>query len=102
MTPHKHAEVIKAWADGAEIQWKSPGDLWVSLPENSSPAWSTNFEYRVKPQPKKCIPYKRYLIESFGNIIVCYMDKNNIWRPEHGLNFLKWIDTEWQEHEYDA
>ena len=26
MKPHKHAEIIKAWADGAEIEWKFKRD----------------------------------------------------------------------------
>ena len=46
--PHKHAEVIKAWADGAEIQALS-GKFWLSTP---SPQWSEDKEYRIKPEPK--------------------------------------------------
>ena len=31
MKPHKHAELIKAWADGAEIEYKSKVDgVWCS------------------------------------------------------------------------
>ncbi len=49
---HKHAEVIKAWADGAEIQHRPlcGGPWFDSHPE---PKWLTNYEYRVKPQPKQ-------------------------------------------------
>lgn len=48
--PHKHAEVIKAWADGAEIEYRDlPDPQWYDAP---CPNWYTNFEYRVKPQPK--------------------------------------------------
>lgn len=46
-TPHKHAEVIKAWADGADIQVKlSPGHRWDSA---GTPTWKEDYEYRVKP-----------------------------------------------------
>ena len=33
-TPHEHAELIKAWADGAEIEYQSPnsGDWYVCTP----------------------------------------------------------------------
>jgi hypothetical protein len=47
-TPHKHAAVIKAWADGQDIQVNLNG--WVDA---LCPTWYTNYEYRVKPGPKK-------------------------------------------------
>lgn len=48
-TPHKHAELIKKWADGAIIQYKDwPSGEWVTCDENR-PAWIENAEYRVKP-----------------------------------------------------
>jgi hypothetical protein len=47
--PHKHAEVIKAWADGAEIQYRAEGCTgnWM---DNTDPLWNLSFEYRVKPR----------------------------------------------------
>jgi hypothetical protein len=46
-TPHKHAEAIKAWADGATIQSRRPSeDTWVTV---SNPAWHIDYEYREKP-----------------------------------------------------
>lgn len=42
--PHKHAEVIKAWADGATIQLKRSIGDWVDVPE---PEWVEHLEYRV-------------------------------------------------------
>ena len=49
MKPHKHAETIKAWADGAEIEWREQGDVdWKRSP--GRPAWSEWYEYRVKPK----------------------------------------------------
>ena len=48
--PHKHAELIKAWADGAEIEYKSHVDgSWRNL---TSGQWLDNYEYRLKPIPK--------------------------------------------------
>jgi len=51
MKPHKHAELIKAWADGREIQYRSfhPWDTqWQK--EYGEPDWnSREFEYRIKP-----------------------------------------------------
>ena len=50
MKPHKHAELIKAWADGAEIEaFDSCTDQWIRA---SSPSWQNQIEYRIKPEPK--------------------------------------------------
>jgi hypothetical protein len=49
MKPHKHAELIKAWADGAEIQYKLNG-VWYDGFHDMS--WLDNYEYRIKPEPK--------------------------------------------------
>ena len=53
MKPHKHAELIKAWADGAEIQYKytDDDDEWVDAP-HSILCWSDTYEYRIKPETK--------------------------------------------------
>jgi len=47
-TPHKHAELIKAWADGAEIECRSPITDWGYC----APEWDVRCEYRIKPEPK--------------------------------------------------
>lgn len=50
--PHKWANEIKAWADGAEIEYKySPAvAVWTI---NYSPSWNEDYFYRIKPQPKE-------------------------------------------------
>lgn len=46
-TPHKHAELIKAWADGAEIQYKAMDGLsWI---DTERPGWCERDTYRIKP-----------------------------------------------------
>ena len=49
MKPHKHAELIKAWADGATIEGKWSGRFWEV---EKNPAWDVDVEYRIKPEPK--------------------------------------------------
>ena len=50
MKPHIHAELIHAWADGAEIEYKPMfGGDWLAV---AGPAWSEVSEYRIKPEPK--------------------------------------------------
>ena len=49
--PHKHSELIKLWADGAEIQVFHPNlDTWEDCTYN--PSWNVNIKYRIKPEPK--------------------------------------------------
>lgn len=45
---HKHCELIKQWADGAEIQVfnLSTGE-WEDI--QCTPSWGTHIEYRIKP-----------------------------------------------------
>jgi hypothetical protein len=61
MKPHKHAELIKAWADGAQIQlrWKIDNANW----EDCDPAWTDLCEYRIKPEPKPDV-VKHFFVES--------------------------------------
>ena len=49
-TPHKHAELIKAWADGAtiEIRWAKHND-WQVI---KNPHWDSTWQFRIKPEPK--------------------------------------------------
>jgi len=51
MTPHKHAAIIKAWADGAQVQSRlidDPDSFWID--SNHTPFWdSQTLEYRIKP-----------------------------------------------------
>jgi hypothetical protein len=48
-----HCEAIKAWADGARIQWREGGAWYDCI---HVPEWSINREYRVKPEPVKQYP----------------------------------------------
>ena len=55
MTKHKWHKEIKAWADGAEIQYKdviNEDSDWVDCSDND-PMWCEESEYRIKPQPKE-------------------------------------------------
>ena len=57
---HKHAELIKKWADGNEIEIKTQNG-WSYCP---NPDWSEIGEYRIKPEEKNdfavsaCVKFK--------------------------------------------
>jgi len=53
-TPHKHAAIIKAWADGEEIEFLTSKGVWCFV--GSCPAWCYD-EYRIKPKFEKRYKY---------------------------------------------
>ena len=75
-TPHKHAELIKAWADGAEIEMRFSSS-WASLPK---PRWDSEVaEYRIKPEPKPdVIQYYQALEKRIGQPMIETFGKNNL------------------------
>ena len=60
MKPHKHAELIKAWADGAEIECKwGFDDDWEDC---EIPDWECDeFEFRIKPEQKPDVVVAEHL-----------------------------------------
>jgi len=53
--PYKYADVIKAWADGKEIQYKPPGFDWQDFDYDALKSTfpvhfkHPNLEWRIKP-----------------------------------------------------
>lgn len=47
MTKHKHAELIKAWADGAQIEYKCTNLSAGTWCLAKSPTWNEGTEYRI-------------------------------------------------------
>lgn len=87
--PHVHAECIKAWADGAIIQWEyNPGD-WRDL-QGNTPTWGFNNKYRIKPEPKPDVV-------AFSVVHNVYYDENTVYvsnafkKNEHPKSNLKLI-----------
>lgn len=49
-TPHKHAELIKAWADGEKIQVHDKlNKVWR---DSLTPIWDSSLKYRIQQEPK--------------------------------------------------
>lgn len=55
-TPHKHKDLIIAWANGAEIEYFSDYTETWSLMEQ--PSWHLECTYRIKPKPVQARIYK--------------------------------------------
>jgi hypothetical protein len=61
LTPHIHSEVIKAWASGEIVQFKTDiGRPWYDLTQNDTPGFHKEYEYRIKPEPKEDSVYYMY------------------------------------------
>lgn len=88
--PHKHCELIKAWADGATIEFFHPETLkWVV---DHMPTWSLIVIYRIKPEPKKT--YVRLWMNSRGLISSLHTkDKSKLSDIDY-----KWV-SDWVEVE---
>lgn len=92
---HKHADVIIAWANGAEIECRGqPSRGWITA---TNPCWSEEYEYRIKPPAKK---YRVALFESDTSVYYTSTadtpEDANFY--EKGRGFVRWL-TDWVEYE---
>lgn len=94
-TPHIHAEIIKAWADGKQIQWQDSVGTWRNVNEQH-PIWCTDTAYRVKPETI------RYRVALFKDVDEGWTDSANSQetavRCTSSRFFVRWL-TDWIEVE---
>ena len=88
---HKHADLIHAWADGAEIQLYSQEEgKWVG---DKNPLWAEFTQYRLKPKEKK--PVVRWLWADENNVI------SKVLFDEKEAHLYGWfIKLEWSRTEF--
>ncbi len=61
-TPQKHAVVIHAWAEGAQIEvFDNQYGKWINY---FNPSFLSGLEYRIKPEPEPDVVEWRYLARS--------------------------------------
>lgn len=90
---HTHADLIHAWADGAQVQiWDL--DHWK---DEAFPVWFHGAKYRIKP---KTVKYRIYLSADTSNNYRIYVaDTPEIAeRFEQSIHFVRWL-TDWIEVE---
>ena len=88
--PHKHAEVIKAWADGRTVQERvmrnGEWQKWKDV-ESPNPTWweDSCYQFRIKPKPDVTVytHTQRRGIYSAEIYITC--DKN--WNVDNSPSF---------------
>lgn len=82
--PHKHAELIKAWADGAELQERNYAGKWVDIGVSGAAiCWSLKSDYRIKPKG----PIVRYAHASYTDYDAC--------STKESLHNLEGTKTHW-------
>lgn len=79
--PHKHAEIIKAWADGAEVEFRAHFvERWQDA---SYPTWHSHYEYRVKVKVKEEVLITRVTLHNTrvtlhkGSLTYPYLSTNS-------------------------
>jgi hypothetical protein len=85
--PHKHAEFIKAWADGAEIEFRH--DEYHAWKKADSPSWNLYTQYRVKPEP--VVKYHGIMQGTDG-----YEDMNHNTGYHAELSHVRYPDNKWK------
>jgi hypothetical protein len=104
MTPVRNAEVLKAWADGAAIQWRHadfqiapPWQDYVNYSHDSPNVADTRYDWRIKPTTLR---YRNYLYDLNGtkhpNVIT--EAAYSALRIDGNQSFVRWLDG-WQEVE---
>ena len=92
--PHKWHKEIKAWADGAIIQWYDEHTkVWKDC-DNNSPIWHILLKYRIKPESKQIKGYVNiYLYDgkypSYGRVV--YESKG--YAEEQGVKSIAYLKT---------
>lgn len=95
MKPHVHAAVIKAWADGAQVQCRTPGGTeWIDI-VGPCVAWADNVKFRVKPAPVTLM-YRVALMKNLLGFFTTTVDSMEEAAEIFGdSEFVKWAG-EWE------
>ena len=96
MKPHVHAKLIKAWADGAEIQVKNDDGVW----RDAEPLWCDYKEYRIKPAEKVARwLWARKDVQGTWIITGCYLTEDEF-RHSHP-DYPEYKKLDWSREEFD-
>lgn len=69
---HKHADLIHAWAEGAEIERRSPLGAWFSVMDCDAITWDAGCEYRIKPEKKPDVVKHGFIeLSASGRYVNC-------------------------------
>jgi hypothetical protein len=102
-TPHEHAEILRAIADGKEVEWFDfRNNEWFPLAYNGrNPITFEHLEWRIKPE-KKMLRYRVALLKNDKAEKSRAFAFSDSWARyiEQDISFVKWIH-DWQEVEVE-
>ena len=99
MTRHKWADLIHAWAEGAEIQ-KFCGDGWYN--DSDTPEWFEDCEYRIKPRAVKMEGWVNIYRLPGGELpstVCCVHPTEEAAKTFAGIGTVARVRVEWEEEE---
>ena len=96
---HKHADVVIAWAEGKAVQvWDDGAKCWCDVVK-SIPFFDKDWEYRIKPPPKKYrVALFRLSSEAASTYTACTDIQEEADSYEQHSGFVRWL-TDWIEYE---
>jgi len=68
---HKHADLIHAWCEGAEIEYSYDGYEWGLI---TKPGWDEDYGYRIKPESKPDVVRYGHTDQRGGQYFYCSPD----------------------------
>ena len=95
--PHKHKDVIIAWANGAEVEFRN-ANTPIDWKPIKVPTWFMDTEYRVKPEPKESVHTFRIGVAANGdkNVYTITADNEEEERQlQADPDFIGWI-SDWE------
>lgn len=99
MTEHKHAEILRAIADGKEVEWYG-GDWYPIGDSDANPINCPDVEWRIKPE-KQVLWYRVAKMRNYEGkyyIVTAYYEES-VEDIEKRDEFIEWIHDDWQEVE---
>ena len=95
--PHKHKDVIIAWANGEEIEFRDP-DSSIEWKPIKVPSWFPDTDYRVKPEPTESVHTFRIGVAACddGGFYTFTADNEEEERDyQSEPNFITWL-SDWE------
>lgn len=83
----KHCEVIKAWADGKQVQVKDVNGNWVTYGYGQVPLWHEHYEYRIKPEPKPDVVSSLLTLKEFDGQWSVYQHQQQYYLHQIRITF---------------